>query len=91
MPDDGSFKFRDYTEGTEGKTPCPKCGALIARASTSCALCGQHFVGCVEDISQASTRYRLRDHRLIRIGAAFLLVGLSIMIVIGIITVIVSR
>lgn len=64
MPDDDTYKFRDYTEGTESKTPCPKCGTLIARVATVCHDCGQHFRGYAEDFNPAFENdcSRLRGH-----------------------------
>lgn len=79
MPDDDSYNFRDYTEGTDSKTPCPKCGTLIARSATSCHDCGQHFRGWAEEFNPAfeNDSARLRGH-LKRIALILLaIVGLA--------------
>ena len=88
VKDDDTFKIRDYREGTDSKTPCPKCGALIALNATTCHECGVHFRGRAVDVSPASMEYRSVDSPVLRRIALILLVALALLIVVGLIAVI---
>lgn len=81
MPDDDTFKFRDYAEGTDSKTPCPKCGTLIPRSATSCHDCGQHFKGWAEEFNPAFENDGSRMRRNVQRIAVVMLVILGLAVV----------
>ena len=61
MSDEDTYQIRDYREGTDSKTPCPRCGALIVLNATTCLECGAHFRGRAVDFSPASMAYKSGD------------------------------
>lgn len=72
--DNDSFNIVDYQKGTDSKTPCPKCSALIPRSATACQFCGHHFRGRAEDFTPEANEYQRRDFVLRRLGLAVLVV-----------------
>ena len=88
VKEDDTYRIRDYREGTDSKTPCPKCGALIALNATTCHECGVHFRGRAVDFSPASSVYRSEDHPVLWRIALIILVALVLMILVGLIAVI---
>lgn len=85
VPEDGTFRIRDYLEGTDSKVPCPRCGALIVKNATICEQCGLHFRGRAIDFSPASKQSQTKDYRLFRHVTLILLVVLAIMGIVGLI------
>ena len=83
MSDDDTIQFRDYHEGTDSKTPCPRCGALIVLNATTCQECGVHFRGRAVDFSPASAGGPSDDRPVLRRIAMILLLVLSIIIALG--------
>lgn len=74
MPDHDPIKITDYLKGTDSKTPCPKCSALIPRSATTCQFCGHHFRGQAEDFAPGANEYQRRDFVLRRLGLAIVIV-----------------
>ena len=85
VTNDGTFRMRDYLEGTNSKVPCPRCDALLVKNATICEQCGLHFRGRAVDFSLASKQCRTKDYRLLRRVTLVLLVLLEIMGLAGLI------
>jgi len=76
--DGRTWRIEDHRGGTDGRTPCSRCGALIPRDATICSDCGVHFRGKAEDFGPRDGSSR--DRPVVRVVVAMVVTLLVLLL-----------